>query len=106
MAHSGNKYTNDGSFLEQFRKLQEQKEAEKSKGKDPDPLASVKNLVKPVTGRMGGQKRKLPLKQSAKVVHKAFRDDSDSEEDERVTFKEGAGVRGPSKSQSEGQPLL
>ena len=104
MASSGNKFTNDGSFLEQFKRLQEQKEAEKSKNKDVEPVTTVKHLVKPLTGRMGGHKRKLPLKQSVKTVHKAFQDDSDSEEDEKVKYKESTEGISPSKSQSEGQP--
>lgn len=103
MANSQNKFTNDGSFLEQFRKLQGQKQADKSKVNDVDSVPSVKHL-KPIVGRMGGQKRKVPLKQSVKTVHKAFQDDSDSEEDERNTSKECHEDRRPSKRQSEGQP--
>lgn len=103
MANSQNKFTNDGSFLEQFRKLQEQKQADKSKVNDAHSVPTVKHL-KPIVGRMGSQKRKVPLKQSVKTVHKAFQDDSDSEEDERNASKECPEDRGPSKRQSEGQP--
>lgn len=104
MANSQNKFTNDGSFLEQFKKLQEQKQAEKSKGNDTNLVPATKQL-KPFVGRVSGQKRKVPLKQSAKTVHKAFQDDSDSDEGESNTYKELPEARDPPKRQSEGQPL-
>ena len=107
MANSQNKFTNDGSFLEQFKKLQEQKQAEKGKVEKSDDanLVPAAKHLKPVVGRMGGQKRKVPsLKQSSKTVHKAFQDDSDSDEGEANTYKELPEARGTSKHQSEGQP--
>lgn len=104
MANSQNKFTNDGSFLEQFKKLQEQKQAEKRKDDDSHSVQPTVKHLKPAVGRMGGQKRKLPLKQSAKPVHKAFQDESDSDEDERNTNKKRPEAGGPSKLQSEGQP--
>lgn len=105
MADSQNKFTNDGSFLEQFKKLQEQKQAEKRKDNDSNSVQPFVKHLTPVVGRMGGQKRKLPLrKQSAKPVHKAFQEESDSDEDERNTTKERPEAVGPPNLQLEGQP--
>ena len=81
-----NTFSNDGSFLEQFKKMQQtQSEQEVSLTKSPKPSVSMK---------LGGMKRKggvpgsLKPKAKSSSVRRAFGDDSpDSEEGEGMMKK-------------------
>ena len=107
MATQTNKFANDGSFLEQFLKLQEEKKKNEEAKEEPKESATISPPKKPLIGRIGSLKKKTGPSSSKPIsqqkVHKVFRDDSDSDPEENEGNKTSNIKQCSQSSKAEGQ---